>query len=143
MGLGNPQEHRGLVCNSQQVLSPMEGAGWGSPQATHPNPNFVSHFVPSSWAVCASNPFSKRFESPTRGLGNIPAIPWSRAGTRWVETSWRRSPGGREIKFPLAPHRSQLMENTTPSSPGSTQTGIPMHEGCSNISLCKPDPCHT
>lgn len=143
-GLGSPQEHRGLVCNSQQLLSPMEGAGWGSPQATPPNPSSVSRFAPLSLppgGVCASNPFSKA--SPTQGFGNIPAIPWSRAGTprtHWVETSWRRSPGSREIKFPLAPHRSQLMEDTTPSSRGWIQPGIPMREGCTSISLCKADP---
>lgn len=97
--------------------------------------------VPSSRGVCASNPFSKA--SPTQGFGNIPAISWSRAGTprtHWVETSWRRSPGSREIKFPLAPHRSQLMEDTTPSSRGWIQPGIPMREGCTSISLCKAGP---
>lgn len=91
----------------------------GLPQATHPNPNSVPHFAPLSLPPRLFVPqIPSPKHQPLKGLETF--LP-----SHWVETNWRRSPGSWEIKFPLAPHRSQLMEDTTPSSSGSIRQEFP------------------
>lgn len=88
MGLGT---HRNTeVCNSQQVLSPMGGAGWGShTQIPTLCPTLL--LCPFLQGVCASNPFSKGLEQ-LRGLGTfLPSHGAGLALTGWRQR--RRSPG--------------------------------------------------
>lgn len=94
MGLGSPQEPRGLVCNSQQLLSPMEGAGWGSPQATPPNPSSVSRFAPLSLPPGVFVPqIPSPKHRPLKGLETF--LPSHGAGLALhTLTGWRQAGGG-------------------------------------------------